>query len=299
MDSNLTFLVDAFSLLGWVGAILVILGVGLEACELFVKWGKKRKFRIWISHIFLKPRRRNAVLLLKYVEPKLLPYETLGFVLLFIGLAIELIGSGTAERMQSKENAILESTNTQLSFNVEELRQQNNDEQKQVENMRVDNIAVQRQLAASIKSGLDLEAALNPRFLDPGEKILTEFKGVKYLITVAPNIKDSGETDRFSRQLDFVLSQSGWIPADPNSNRGGISTSGIIVLTFLGPAPTESARQATDAATALVKELNDNNIIAKQMTKHSGPEYDVVLILLGQKPNLAEIRSGKELLYEK
>jgi hypothetical protein len=127
MLSNASSLILFFSLLGYFGAVMVIIGVVLEAAELIVKWGGKRKFRKWIGDAFLKSRRRKVVWCVKYIKPRILPYETLGFVLLFIGLAIELIGSGTAERIQSKENASLEATNMLISLRIEELRKANDE----------------------------------------------------------------------------------------------------------------------------------------------------------------------------
>jgi len=65
--------------------------------------------------------------MVKFLHTRILPFETIGFSLLFIGLAIELGGSFSSEVLQSKENAELESTNVQLSLRVEELRKANDD----------------------------------------------------------------------------------------------------------------------------------------------------------------------------
>ena len=100
---------------------MVIVGVALEASELIVKWGSKKKFRKWIGDVFSRARRRRIVWCVKYIKPKILPYETLGFVLLLIGLAIELIGSSTAERMQAEENSQLELKNGLISLQVAQL----------------------------------------------------------------------------------------------------------------------------------------------------------------------------------
>ena len=127
MLSNASSLILFFSLLGYFGAVMVIIGVVLEAAELIVKWGGKKKFRKWVGDVFLKSRRRKVVWCVKHIKPRILPYETLGFVLLFFGLAIELIGSGTAERIQSRENASLEATNMLISLRVEELRESNDE----------------------------------------------------------------------------------------------------------------------------------------------------------------------------
>src|SRR5689334_19033905 len=88
-----------FSSLAVAGAIAVIVGVILEGAELFCKWGSRRKFRMWVGEIFSKSRRRAIVACVWYVKPRLLPFESIGFAVLVIGLAVELLGSLTAERI--------------------------------------------------------------------------------------------------------------------------------------------------------------------------------------------------------
>jgi hypothetical protein len=87
-----------------LGSVLVIAGCCLEAAELTIAWTRRRAFRKWIEDIFGKSRRRKIVFLVKFIKPRVLKFETLGFVILFIGLGIELLGSFETERIQSKEN---------------------------------------------------------------------------------------------------------------------------------------------------------------------------------------------------
>ena len=61
----------------------------------------------------------------KYIKPRILPIETVGFTMLVFGLAVELLGGFAAGRMQSKENSELETTNKLLSLQIEELHSNN------------------------------------------------------------------------------------------------------------------------------------------------------------------------------
>jgi hypothetical protein len=125
MTSNDSTWLNFFAAMGWFGAGLVIIGVVLESAELIVKLGRKSAYRKWVGDVFGKDRRKMVVASIKYIHPRILPFEAVGFALLFIGLAIELVGSSTAEIVQSKENAELQATNVLISLRVEQLRASN------------------------------------------------------------------------------------------------------------------------------------------------------------------------------
>lgn len=120
-------LVSVSVLVGFISGGVVVVGIVLEGAELIVKWGRKKKFRNWVGEIFGEEKRRRIVSCVKYSKPKILPFESIGFAMIVAGLTVEWISGTTAEIMQSKENGELESTNVQLSLNVEELRKENND----------------------------------------------------------------------------------------------------------------------------------------------------------------------------
>ena len=108
MESNNSFWPEFFSDMAVVGATIVIVGIIIEGAELFVKIWRKRKYRKWVDERFCRQRRRRITWLFKYVKPRILPFEAVGFAILLIGLAIELFGSFEAERQQSKVNLALQ-----------------------------------------------------------------------------------------------------------------------------------------------------------------------------------------------
>ena len=76
--------------------------------------------------VYGKKWRRNLILCGKHIKPNLFwPFKVLGFAILVVGLVMEMAGSFSAERLQSKENGILESTNAQLSLQVQQLSSTN------------------------------------------------------------------------------------------------------------------------------------------------------------------------------
>jgi hypothetical protein len=107
-----------FSTLAIIGCVIVIIGVVLESAELIVKFSSEMKWRKWVAEVFGNNRRRTLVFCARYIKPRLFPFEFLGFSVLVIGLGIELLGSFSAERLQSKENSV-------QSFQTELLRSNN------------------------------------------------------------------------------------------------------------------------------------------------------------------------------
>ena len=172
MDSNSLFSPEFFFRLALFGAALVIVGVILEAAELIVKFGHKQKHRKWVGEVFGKSYRRRITSLVKFIHPRILPFEAVGFGLLFAGLAIELAGSFEAERLQSMENLGL---------------------QKKVEVLR----------AANDK----LEEAAKDRIISNVQSnlfILLVKDLPKIPIKVIVGIEDY-ETDRYARQIHQLL----------------------------------------------------------------------------------------------
>ena len=128
MTSSDSAWLNVFSALAVAGCIIVVIGVVLEGAELLVRFRGNMQCRRWVVKVFGKERRRTLIFCAKYVKPRLFwPFEIMAFAVLVLGLVVELFGSFAAERVQSKENAQLESTNTFLSLRIEELRKQNNE----------------------------------------------------------------------------------------------------------------------------------------------------------------------------
>ena len=79
--------VDAFIVVGFISGGVVVVGIVLEGAELIVKFGRKRKYRIWIGNIFRKERRRRLVSWVNFIKPRILPFEAIGFSMIVAGLS--------------------------------------------------------------------------------------------------------------------------------------------------------------------------------------------------------------------
>lgn len=200
MESSDSFWVNLFSWVALVGALLVIVGVVLESVELSIKWAKIRKFRIRIGEVFGRHRRLKVALLSKYLETRILKFETLGFALLFIGLAIELFGSMEAENRQSD-------INSKLAFKTELLHSNN----------------------------LALQIKLQPRIIT--QRQISDFIFLTEKIAKVSISIGIGETRdepfNYAKEIKFMLKQAGF--GTPSSD--GVWTSGIQIhpgLLFFG-----------------------------------------------------------------
>lgn len=144
---------------------------------MFVKIGRQRKYRKWFGDRFGTERRRRVALLVKLIKPRILPFEAIGFALLFIGLAIELFGSFEAERQQSKVNLVLEKR-------VEVLREANDKLEAAAKDRTISN--VQSNLFMLLVKDLP-----------------------KIPIKVVVGVEDN-ETDRYARQIRQLLDAAGY-----------------------------------------------------------------------------------------
>ena len=205
MTSSDSVLLLFFSALAAFGAFVVTIGVILEGAEYGVKWGKKRKFRKWVGEIFEKERRRKLVILVKWLEPKILPVETLGFAILVFGLAIELLGSFSAERLQSKENATLESIAAQAN-------ERTSSNELQVAILESNNLVLRSNVAV-------LEKAVEWRTITPTQEkiliaLLKPIAQAQHIFTTNLVIVDVDKTDfeaeRYATRITSVLRECGF-----------------------------------------------------------------------------------------
>jgi len=127
MSSSFSAWVIGFTIFGFLGAIAVIAGVVFESAEMLSKLGREKKYRRkilswlrWIEGVFGEERRRKLISVLKYIEERSDPFEMAGFILMVGGLSVELLGSGTAEILQFKENS-------EQATKIEVLRKQNDE----------------------------------------------------------------------------------------------------------------------------------------------------------------------------
>lgn len=196
--------VDVSIIVGFVAGGVVVIGIVLEGAELLVKFGSKKKYRIWIGEIFRKERRRKLVSWVKCLKPSILPVEALGFSLIVIGLTVEWISGTTAAIMQSRENGILESTNVQLSLQVEQLRQKNDANEHGLELVWEHSLPRGTMLIHKRGNSKDTNA---PFF---GGKLISNLKKLPKGTAKIAYVKDDSEASQFAQILAFCLHESGW-----------------------------------------------------------------------------------------
>ena len=143
--------------------------------------------------VFGKKWRRELIICGKRIKYKLFwPFEVLGFAILVVGLVIEMAGSFSAGRLQSKENATLESTNVLLSLRIEELRQENN----------------------------ALELSIRPRaFSWKWEKFRNALIGMPKMRAELLYPSEDSEAYLFAEQIALGLRQAEWVVIDPRPAR--------------------------------------------------------------------------------
>jgi hypothetical protein len=210
----------------------------LESLELIAKWGKKGKFRkCWDER--LNPSILKAVR--KYVRPRILPFETIGFGLLIIGLGLEYLGGKGAELVQLKENAGLETNNWALQFQVQTMSNsvaQANaraaDAVRDAFKLRVQLANAQRDLNESI---LQLRDATSP--MDIGD----EYSFAQSLTPAGIDIELRSSVDANAQHTADSLQAVFFLAHWPVINRGFIGNIGYdgVVVGCNGDAASDKA----------------------------------------------------------
>lgn len=99
---------DSSSLSFWeivakIGFVVVIVGVVIEGAEILVKLTRSGGFKKWIPYS-IQPK---LVKISKFIDEKMLWFESIGFSILVIGLSVEFLGDFVAMRIADYENARL------------------------------------------------------------------------------------------------------------------------------------------------------------------------------------------------
>jgi len=222
MTASDSELLNFFSSLAIFGCLVVFVGVFGESAEFIVKWGRKRRFRKRLN----ETNRRRLVGFVKVIRPKLLPIETGFFAVLVIGLAIEILGSFAAERMQSKANSELMATNILISLQIEQFRSTNFVLQAKVLNLEA---------AAKDRTITDVQSNLFMILIkDYPQTPIKVFVGV-----------EDYETDMYARKIRQMLDAAGYgdnggdiiripggIVTGPISAQGQFSSNAIAFITY-------------------------------------------------------------------
>jgi hypothetical protein len=216
MDSNSSFSSEFFFGLALFGAALVIIGVLLEAAELIVKLGSNVKYGKWVSRVFGKKYRLKIALLAKFLHPRILPFEAIGFGLLFIGLAIELIGSFVAERLQSKENLVLQNR-------VEVLRKANDELEAAARDRTISE--VQSNLFMVLTKDLpktDIKVTVG----------LCDYETQRYAQQIRTMLTAAG----YGKNGEKIVTQGGGMIIEPPEHLGAFSSNDLAFVVFGDPA---------------------------------------------------------------
>lgn len=221
-------LLKIFTWLARIGSLLVIVGCILEAVELIIAWGSEGSIKKWVEEIFAKSRRKKLEVLVGFIEPRKLKFETLGFVILCFGLGLELFSSFEVESIQSKESERLTKqldSTTQKASDAEkeaghatllaakigttnaQLVASNQLNEVRIEGLRSNNFVLQ-------KIVLELEAKSRWRTIDPVDKsrFIESTKSIlKFPIRIRMPSNSGPEVQSFASKIRDMLDGGGFV----------------------------------------------------------------------------------------
>jgi hypothetical protein len=179
------------------------------------------------------------------------PRERKGGALVVIGIAIELFG-GVGVVVQSDR---IESHH-----------------RRDIEKLRADNLNLELQLSPRVFDNQDVAA-----------KALRPFVPMGVAIEYLPD----WECQKTAGQIAFVLHLAHWsisgVKADPNASR--FSEEVIVANPELNAQEDLEASKKTDAADALIRELNRTNIKAESRGSDPDFPFGTIVVRVGLRPN--------------
>jgi hypothetical protein len=209
MDSISPSWAEFFFRLSLFGALLVILGVILEGAELIVKNGRKQKIRKWLGDIFGNSRRRFVVWLVRFLHPRILRFESIGFGVLVIGLAIELFGSFVADALHEQQVEVLRKANDELEA------------------------AARDRTISEVQSNLFM--VLTKDFPKTDIKVtvgLCDYETQRYAQQIRTMLSAAG----YGKNGEKVVTQGGGMMIDPPEHLGAFSSNDLAFVVFGEPA---------------------------------------------------------------
>jgi hypothetical protein len=268
-----------------------VLGEGLEisiklAQLLRIKWNRIWN---WLSLCsILRGLRSKCALCFEWCDRHELAIEVWGgfwWLVVVLGLVIELGANQRARRIDGAENVQLHKRAANLETNAAELK-------LEAEQLHSTNLLLRSNIVA-------LEVRMQPRMIEisrPAAR-LNQFAGTKVVIISSV----VGDCVRVANQVAEILGSAGWhvsglrtFKAVPDGLTVGLSSSteGLHLSDWWGvwryPAP---AWTNALACIALVDELNKGGIAAKlekQMYSRTSLREDVAIIFIGPKPDPIE-----------
>jgi hypothetical protein len=275
-------LLNAFTWLARIGSLLVILGCFLEAAELIISWARKSNFRKWIEVIFGNSWRRKIVFSVKFIEPRILKFETLGFAILFIGLGLELFSSFEVESIQSRESdrltKQLDSTTQKASAaekETAELNDRASSNELAAKQLEIQLGVTKTQLATAQANLIDLQNANLPMEIGSqtdfavmiaGDPVIPVKDLRKIPIKIRTLANDKAHKTATDLEIAFVFFGN-WIIID-RANIDEIGESGIIIGYRYDDDLSEKA------ARLLMKALTARNVPSKIMTSDENVRFE-------------------------
>ena len=142
MESSSSTLINIFAAIGYLGAAIVIIGIVGESSEILKESLKEKNFRKGIKRHLSKRWLFCLFCFFKLAKLKPLRWKVIAVLFVVGGLAIEWIGGGTAELMQTRENEELMATNAVLLAEVATLNEETQRERLKADTLgRGDGIA--------------------------------------------------------------------------------------------------------------------------------------------------------------
>lgn len=118
MESSSEALINCFAAIGYLGAAIVIVGIIAESNEVLKESLEVKSFRMGVKRHLSKRWLFVMLWFSGLAKSTPLRWKAIAVLFVVVGLAIEWVGGGTAELMQTKENEELVATNTELLVEV-------------------------------------------------------------------------------------------------------------------------------------------------------------------------------------
>jgi hypothetical protein len=196
MDDSSSIAINAFALIGYFGAAIVVFGVFGELKGKLSELIKFPWFRAWTKKKFSRRWLFVFIWYANLAKPKMLVWETVAILIVIAGLAIEWLGGGTAEIMQSRENAVLYSEGESNAVRVAQL-------QLQIEQASNSIAQANEGVTAAEMHGKTLQILLNETKTELANAETRLNASVEQLNTIASPM-DIGNEDSLAAELESI-----------------------------------------------------------------------------------------------
>lgn len=257
----------------WAGAAVAV-GVILEACDLVIKWKRKKRIES----------------ILREDPLWMLVVETLSLALIAGGLVVETYCTAQIIRVAREQSDAINTELSSAKTTAADANKQAGEASERAAITESNNLVLRSNVVT-------LEMQMQPRIFETFQSgtRLKEFSGTKAVVICSI----SGDAPSLGSQVSSMLTIAGWI-VDPLIVTAKPVPSGIVV----GPCSTNSnwdpepnAVSTNLCINSLVGLLNDSGVDAKLdwlMNFKSSIRFDGILIIVGQRPTGVELEVFKQ-----